>query len=182
MPLSTTPPRRWIRQTLGALVPMRIGPLAQAAMRSLAVAVSESQAPQVCDFDDLELATVILDDAPQYRCGSSSINGRGHGAWALAIQGHYDEAWNLYLPLIGLAQKILDGRFAAEIPIGQLLMLLWLALKRGALQEAYLAQRLVSRNGRRLNKTMQDDFKAMTQELLARGRGIRPVPVLIAEC
>ena len=181
MTLIPSPPRRWIKQTLGPLSPIRVGSLIRPTLRSLAVEESHDD-PLVCEFDDHALAEIILDDAPHYRCGDNSINGRGHGGWALCALGREDEAWFLFHPLIRMAQKIRSREFRVEIPVGQLLLFLWLSLKRGATQEAYIAQRLVSMNRHKLNRTMQEDFRSMTEALLALERHTRPVLTLVGDC
>lgn len=170
-----SPPRRWIQGTLGSLNPMGIGPVVRSTVRRMSVATLEANDElRVSDFSDRELAAIILEDRPRYRCGKSTINGRAHGAWAHIVVGELQEAWMICQALIRLLPTIHDRTFEPDVPVGQYLLLLWLALRLDEIEVAYLAQRLVSRSKRSLNRALQEDFKAMTEELLARANAMRP--------
>ncbi|NQV88867.1 MAG: hypothetical protein HQ488_00900 [Parcubacteria group bacterium] len=144
--LTQPPPKRWIQDTLGDRVNMvRLGHV-----------MNGMQAKD----PDIKLALSILADAPSYRHGGESSNGRTHAIWALLVLGREDEIPTQLVPLSHFCQEWVKRREPPPLPTELLLMYAFISLRLEQIDNAKMAMLLVHR--RRLTASQQEDLTILT--------------------
>ncbi len=140
--LTQPPPKRWIQDTLGDPVNM--------------VRLGHAMDGMLTKDPDRKLALSILADAPNYRYGGNSSNGRTHAIWALFVLGREDEIPTQLVPLSHFCQAWVNKHDPPPLPTELLLTYAFASLRLEMIKDAKTAVLLASR--RRLTAGQREDL------------------------
>ena len=158
--LTQPPPDRWIKDTIGEPVNM--------------VRLSHAVDMQETTDQNSQLALSILADAPSYRYGGNSSNGRTHAIWALFVLGRENEIPTQLVPLSHFCQGWVGKSEPPPLPTELLLMYAFASLRLEMIKDAKTAVLLASR--RRLSAGQREDLADLVLGVTSSSYDIAPVP------